>query len=76
MEIQLSFYSAFLRPGGRSEQWFLIVLSAFKNNNIDSVPRQKYSYLHGQARYASRNVLEIHGTKFHTKFYVAYKLSQ
>lgn len=57
-------------------KWFLIVLSAFKNNGIDSLPRKKYSYLHGHARNAPRNVLEIHNTKFHTKFDVAYKLSQ
>lgn len=55
---------------------FLIVLSAFRNNNIDSVPRKKCSYSHGHARNEPRNVLEIHGTKFHTKFYVPYKLSQ
>jgi len=55
-------------------EWFLVVLSAFKNNNTGSVPRTKYSYLHGHARRAPRNVLEIHGTKFHTEFYVAYKL--
>ena len=57
-------------------KWFLIVLSAFRNNNIDSVPRKKYNCSHGHARNAPRNVLEIHGTMFHTKFYVAYKLSQ
>lgn len=45
-------------------KWVLIVLSACRNNYIDNRPRKKknhktYSYLHGHARNAPRNVMEI-----------------